>query len=142
MRVGPVVSYGVLVVVLVSTMMMTAGLPGSSGAQAPSTPANHSAPVARSTFVENVGQLRNEQIRYYLSTPGFSAGFAEGAVFWSLTQGSTGSPSTLLGGSASLGMHASVAGGVLVRLSFAGSNRVVPRGSVEQPYRTNFLIGE
>jgi len=95
-------------------------------------------------FTENAGQVRNPAVRFYASTGGLLAGFAESAVLLKLTE----EPSVTAGSSElqrSEGVVALAQGpparGVLVRLTFESSHSVLPEGRGELPYRSQFFLG-
>ncbi|UCE74006.1 MAG: SBBP repeat-containing protein [Methanomassiliicoccales archaeon] len=107
-----------------------------------------SAPIAppRGYFTENVGQLANEDVHFYLSSEGMQVGFAESAVVLKITDFSNW-PSNEL--DISEGPFSDVPSlqtgdivrGVLVRITFENSNHVAPQGRGELSHRNNYFIG-
>ena len=75
-------------------------------------------------FVENAGQVANEDVRFVLSAGGTTVGFLPGGVLFAV------------GAGASAGGTASV-----VRLDFDGSSPIHPVGRGELPHRSNYFLG-
>jgi len=80
----------------------------------------HSPPFS-DAFLENAGQVRRSDVRYYATAGGVTFGFARAAVLMS-----SATPDG--------------AGG-LIRVRFAGANPVEPEGRRESSFRTNFFLG-
>jgi len=97
-------------------------------------------------FTENAGQVLDQGIRFY-SSGDLAAGFAESAVVLKLVEDRS-APSPM-GRSAADRLEresleirdAPALRGVLVRLSFEGSNRVLPEGVQVMPHRSNYFLG-
>jgi len=94
-------------------------------------------------FLENLGQLKNADIRYYLPGGAFSVGFAEAAVVLWVTEQPSSPPRVprdmlreMLPG------PDQVRHGVLIRITFEGANPVTPQGRDELTHRTHFFLGQ
>ena len=98
-------------------------------------------------FKENVGQVKNEAVRFYGDMGGVRVGFAVSAVDIIVAERTPsrpalgGHPRDLPSRSATIPSGPEIERGVLVQMMFEGSNRVVPKGREELPYRTNYFIG-
>ena len=95
-------------------------------------------------FTENAGQVPNEQVRFY-SSSGMQAGFAESAVLVKLVEREHSRPlgvfeERMRGPRIQRDDPPSVRG-VMVRVTFPGSNKVMPQGVQEMPHRSNYFIG-
>ena len=92
-------------------------------------------------FTENAGQINNRDVRFYASAGGIHAGFAQSGVLFHLT-----SPETSESAASLVQRHAAPAtdfqASVSIRLTFEGSNVVLPRGIDELPYRNHYFLGE
>jgi len=105
--------------ILLVTVILAAILPVSP---APSGSEQESDPIATPRvpggfFLENAGQIANDEVRYYATLNAFSVGFAESSLALSLRNEG------------------------LLRMRFEGSNPVDPEGRDELPHRTNFFLG-
>ncbi len=101
------------------------GLPSPSTVPLPVTGGLNS-PLPRTSpgeFTENLGQLGNGQVRFYGGSGPIQTGFAESAVLLRVI------PS------------ASAGDGDMVRVTFEGSNPVLPEGRGELPHRSHFFVG-
>jgi hypothetical protein len=95
-------------------------------------------------FTENAGQVNNEQVRFY-SSGGMQAGFAESAVLLKLVERDHSRPLDVFeertrGPQVQRDDPPSVRG-VMARITFPGSNKVMPQGVQEMPHRSNYFIG-
>jgi len=94
-------------------------------------------------FAENLGQIRDGDIRYYIALGAMHVGFGPGYVLVRLldrrdeTSGPGGLPHVLLSDSP---ISPSIASAI-VRLGFEGANSVVPIGRGELPHRSHFFLG-
>ena len=96
-------------------------------------------------FTENVGQVRNPEIRFYASSNGMRIGFAAGAVLLVVdppapapapVPWSSASPAGAPSEPATTTRH------VLVRLAFVGARAAEPRGVDELLHRSNYFLGK
>ena len=97
-------------------------------------------------FLENAGQLRNDEVRFYAKAGLMQAGFAESAV---LIRTSERAPSHPAGAQPQVWApgrlpppEAAPLPSVTLRLEFAGANSVMPKGSNPLPHPTNFFFGD
>ncbi len=95
-------------------------------------------------FTENAGQVSNEQVRFY-SSGDVQAGFAESAVLIKLVERDHSRPIDFfeesMRGSQVQRDDISSSRGVMVRITFPGSNKVMPQGVQEMSHRSNYFIG-
>jgi hypothetical protein len=95
-------------------------------------------------FIENEGQLGNQDVRFYTTSGDMQIGFAESAVLFKLTERTPSLAANSLKGiepSRSSPQEQGPSRGVLLRLGFEGANRVTPQGRDPLPFPTNFFIG-
>ncbi|MCK5291155.1 MAG: SBBP repeat-containing protein [Thermoplasmata archaeon] len=96
-------------------------------------------------FVENRGQLPNEDIHYYLDSDGIQIGFAERAILVKISEQPYVDSDPLL--REEQGWHIADSTsftpvkGVLIRIVFEGSNPVRPTGRHELSHRTHYFLG-
>jgi len=95
-------------------------------------------------FTENAGQVSNEQVRFY-STGDMQFGFAESAVLVKLVERDNARPlhdfEDLMRGPQVQRDNLPPSRGVMVSITFPGSNEVTPLGVQEMPHRSNYFIG-
>ena len=94
-------------------------------------------------FTKNLGQVRNAQVRFYLSSGNVNVGFAVGAVLLAIVEHADQKPiaHALFGLEEGVASEDSVATrGVLARISFIGANVVEPEGRGELPYRNHYFL--
>jgi len=91
-------------------------------------------------FLENLGQIENPEVRYYLPGSGISIGFAESAVLFSLAEPEAHDPRDAMDEGAPVQARGP-SRGALARLTFDGANRAMPEGIGEATYRSHFFLG-
>jgi hypothetical protein len=95
-------------------------------------------------FIENAGQLSNQDVRFYATSGDMQMGFAESAVLIKIVERS---PAAVIKSPQDRELIHSPppepvsSRGVLLRLDFEGANRVTPQGRDPLPHPTNFFIG-
>ena len=95
-------------------------------------------------FIENAGQLSNQDVRFYTTSGDMQIGFAESAVLIKIVERP---PAPLAKPPLDRELMRSPppepeqSRGVLLRLNFEGANKVTPEGRDALPHPTNFFIG-
>jgi len=95
-------------------------------------------------FIENMGQLSNQDVRFYTISGEMQIGFAESAVLIKMVEPPTAQMVKSLTDQELLRSpppEPEPSRGVLLRLNFEGANKVAPHGRDPLPYPTNFFIG-
>jgi hypothetical protein len=95
-------------------------------------------------FIENAGQLGNQDVRFYTTSGDMQIGFAESAVLIKIAKRSTAPAARTLIDQELLRSpppEPVSSRGVLLRLDFEGANKVAPQGRDPLPHATNFFIG-
>ena len=95
-------------------------------------------------FTENLGQVRNEDVRFYLSSGNVNVGFTVGAVLLAVVEHTDQKPDApfQFGFDEYLAPQDPVAArGVLVRISFTDSHVVEPKGRGELSFMNNYFLG-
>jgi hypothetical protein len=95
-------------------------------------------------FIENAGQLSNQDVRFYTTSGEMQVGFAESAVLIKMVERPSApgvKSQTDLEPLRSPSLTPRPSRGVLLRLNFEGANRVIPEGKDPLPHPTNFFIG-
>ena len=114
--------------------------PGPDVLERPATHESGPNIASPSSFVENAGQLRNEQVRFYTDSGSPRIAFGRGTVLLMLLEYSGRDPS-VHDRTGFVPDAVSPSRGVLVRLTFDGANPAEPRGSGEMPHRNHFFLG-
>ncbi len=89
-------------------------------------------------FTENSGQVANDDVRFYGGSDQMQVGFAESAVLLKLVETPPAVARSVEDLDHSSGQEVR---GVLLRISFEGSNAVRPQGRVQLPHRSNYFLG-
>jgi hypothetical protein len=95
-------------------------------------------------FIENAGQLSNQDVRFYTTSGDMQIGFAESAVLIKIMEHSS---ATVIESPMdresirSLPPDPVSSRGVLLRLNFEGANKVTPEGRDMVSHSTNFFLG-
>ncbi|MCK4445405.1 MAG: hypothetical protein KAW09_12730, partial [Thermoplasmata archaeon] len=96
-------------------------------------------------FVENRGQLLNEDVHYYLDLDGMQIGFAERAILVKISEQPYVDVDPLLreeqGWLIADSTSVTPVKGVLIRIVFEGSNPVSPTGRHELSHLTHYFLG-
>jgi PKD repeat protein len=95
-------------------------------------------------FAENLGQVRNEDVRFYLSSGNVNVGFAIGAVLMAVVEQTDQKPDVPppFDFDQYVAPEDPVAArGVLVRISFTDSHVVEPEGRGELSFMNNYFLG-
>ncbi len=90
-------------------------------------------------FVENAGQVRNEEIQYYSPSGRLRFAFAESSMFVVLSDWEARDAGSI--GPISRAPESSPERSFSVRVEFEGANPVVPRGRLELPTRSHYFLG-
>src|SRR3990172_2369836 len=98
---------------------------------------------AMGSFMENSGQLPNAAVRFYLASSRLHIGFAESSVSFVVLGPAPRPRPESWDGTPDLSNlpRPSPPQATLVRLTFDGSNRVVPEGVGELAHRSHFFLG-
>jgi hypothetical protein len=95
-------------------------------------------------FTENLGQVRNEDVRFYLSSANIRVGFAAGTVLLAVVEHTDQKPDAPppFGFDKYVAPDDPVAArGVLVRISFTNSHIAEPEGRGELSFMNNYFLG-
>ncbi len=88
-------------------------------------------------FLENLGQVHNDQVIFYGEAFGIGIGFTDSSVLYRLSSTTTPRPQDLQLGS----IRNEQSQPALIELVFLGANKVIPQGSKILPHTSNFFIG-
>jgi len=103
-------------------------------------------PMPGAFFTENSGQVKDQGIRFY-SSGEVAAGFAESAIVLKLLEDRSASSPVAPSARDRFEREdpairdTPAIQGVLVRVTFEGSNRVLPEGMQEMSHRSNYFLG-
>jgi hypothetical protein len=95
-------------------------------------------------FIENEGQLDNNDILFYTTSSNMQIGFAESTVSIKIIErgpATTVKPQTDFKLTRSVPPEPEPSRGVLIRIGFEGANKAAPQGRHLLPHPTNFFIG-
>jgi len=94
-------------------------------------------------FIENEGQLSNQDVRFYTTSGDMRIGFAESAVLVWLEEHGPASAMQTAKTPLARPLHREEvpSKGLLIRITFEGSNHVKPEGSERLPHSRNYFIG-
>ena len=128
----------------VMVLVVTCGRPdvGSRRAGAPAPDFVGALPLPANDITENVGQVENGDVLHYVSAGGMKVGFANGSVLLRVLE-----PVARTMESSGITTERkdedvpNTRRGVLVRVSFDGSNPVMPEGREEMPYLSHYFLG-
>lgn len=116
---------------------------GRGGANTGGSSGERDAPsLVPNALIENAGQVRNGNVRFYFSSGGLRAGFTDSAILLTLVQSKQQSSNhrppvkEIFQPELPAVSHA-----VLLRMKFEGANDATPEGREELPYRSNYFIG-
>src|SRR5437867_654365 len=98
--------------------------------------------VMTSSFTENVGQLRDDEVRLFAGSGSLQLGFAESAVLIKIVDGTPSGRAARFGDPAAWRRQLPPSRTAVVRLDFDGANRVIPQGRHPLPHPANFLFGD
>ena len=91
-------------------------------------------------FVENRGQVKNEQVRFYVRSSDMQVGLARGRILYDVFERPLFPIVDTRRSSENLSPRIPLRG-VHIQLSFEGGNPVDPEGRSELPFRTHYLVG-
>jgi len=100
--------------------------------------------IPADSFIENAGQLSNQDVRFYTTSGDLQIGFAESAMLIKIVERPPALATKLLIDRAFMRSpppEPEQSRGVLLRLNFEGANKVTPEGRDALPRPTNFFIG-
>ncbi|MCZ6690932.1 MAG: SBBP repeat-containing protein [Planctomycetota bacterium] len=96
-------------------------------------------------FTQNMGQVENQDVLYYSNGGVLQVGFGEATLFLKVLQAPAAHPSYSASGGGGLGgrpgARADLPDGVLVRMTFPGSNLVRPQGRGFLPFPSHYFLG-